>query len=129
MGKDARLGATNFMAVYVLVMPVVLSLLIALVFGDLLAQTPRLGIYDPGASEQFTRPLLDHPSINTTVYDSDEALQSAVERGSEEVGLSLSAGFAAALEDDSAEIDFTAYRWERPACVISCSWNRPSRAP
>ena len=110
-GKDARLGATNFMAVYVLVMPVILSLLIALVFGDLLAQTPRLGIYDPDSSEKFTRPLLDHPSINTTLYDSDAALQSAVERGSEELGLSLPAGFAAALEDDSAEIDFTAYRW------------------
>ena len=111
VGKDARLGATNFMAVYVLVMPVILSLLIALVFGDLLAQTPRLGIYDPDSSEKFTRPLLDHPSINTTLYDSDAALQSAVERGSEELGLSLPAGFAAALEDDSAEIDFTAYRW------------------
>ena len=111
MGKDARLGAANFMVIYVLVMPVVLSLLIALVFGDLLAQTPRLGIYDPSASEKFTRPLLDHPSINTTMYSSDEALQSAVGRGSEEIGLSLSAGFAAALEDDSKEVDFTAYRW------------------
>jgi len=111
MGKDARLGATNFMVLYVLVMPVVLSLLIALVFGDLLAQTPRLGIYDASASEQFTRPLLDHPSINTTMYDSEEALQSAVERGSEEIGLSLPAGFAASLEDDSAEVDFTVYRW------------------
>ena len=111
IGKDARLGAANFMIVYVLVMPVIISLLIALVFGDLLAQTPRLGIYDPGASEQFTRPLLDHPSINTTVYDSDAALQSAVERGSEEVGLSLPAGFAAALESDSAEVDYTFYRW------------------
>ncbi|MDE0076448.1 MAG: ABC transporter permease, partial [Caldilineaceae bacterium] len=111
MGKDARLGATNFMVLYVLVMPVVLSLLIALVFGDLLAQTPRLGIYDAGDSEQFTRPLVDHPSINTTMYDSEAALQSAVERGSEEIGLSLPAGFAASLEDDSAEVDFTVYRW------------------
>ena len=111
MGKDARLGATNFMVLYVLVMPVVLSLLIALVFGDLLAQTPRLGIYDPGASEQFTGPLRDHPSINTTMYDSEVALQSAVERGSEEIGLSLPAGFVASLEDDSAEVDFTVYRW------------------
>ena len=65
----------------------------------------------PAPANSLPRPLLDHPSINATVYDSDAALQSAVERGSEEVGLSLPAGFAAALESDSAEVDFTVYRW------------------
>ena len=53
LGKEVRLGATNFMSIYVLAMPVIISLLVALVFGDLIAQTPRLGIYDAGGSEQF----------------------------------------------------------------------------
>ena len=111
LGKDARLGATNFMTIYVLVMPVIISLLVALVFGDLLAQTPRLGIYDADGSGRYVQPLVDHPSINATLYDSDEALQSAVERGSEEIGLSLPVGFDAALESDSAEVNQTVYRW------------------
>ena len=111
LGKEVRLGATNFMSIYVLVMPVVISLLVALVFGDLIAQTPRLGIYDAGGSQQFTQPLLEHPSINTTLYDSEAALKSAVERGSEEVGLSLPAGFVQALQSGSEEVGFTVYRW------------------
>ena len=111
LGKEVRLGATNFMSIYVLAMPVIISLLVALVFGDLIAQTPRLGIYDAGGSEQFTQPLLDHPSINTTLYGSEAALQDAVERGSEEVGLSLPAGFIQALESGSDEVTYTVYRW------------------
>ena len=111
LGKEVRLGATNFMSVYVLVMPVIISLLVALVFGDLLAQTPRLGLYDAGGSERFTQPLVDHPSINATRYDSEAALKRAVERGSEELGLSLPAGFNEALESGSAEVNFTVYRW------------------
>lgn len=111
LGKEVRLGATNFMTIYVLVMPVIISLLVALVFGDLLAQTPRLGIYDAGSNGTVTQSLLAHSSINTTIYDSEEALKGAVERGSEEVGLSFPAGFSGALESDGAEVDFTTYRW------------------
>ena len=111
LGKEVRLGATNFMTIYVLVMPVTISLLVALVFGDLLAQTPRLGLYDAGGNGSVTQSLLVHPSINTTLYNSEEALKRAVERGSEEVGLSFPAGFNEALESDSAEVDFTTYRW------------------
>lgn len=111
MGKEVRLGATNFMTIYVLVMPVIISLLVALVFGDLFAQTPRLGIYDAGGSERFTQNLLDHPSINTTLYSSDAALQSAVERGTEEAGISLPAGFIEALESGTEEVRYTVYRW------------------
>ena len=129
MGKDARLGAANFMVVYVLVMPVVLSLLIALVFGDLLAQTPRLGIYDPSASEKFTRPLLDHPSINTTIYNSDEALQSAVGRGSEVIGLSLPPASPRPSKTTAKRSILPCTAGGRPACSISCSWNQPFRAP
>ncbi len=111
LGKEARLGATNFMGIYVLVMPVIISLLIALVFGDLLAQTPRLGVFDAGGNERFLQPLIDHPSMNTTVYNSDAALQADVTRGAAEVGLSLPVGFSEALESGSEDVEFTTYRW------------------
>ena len=111
LGKEVRLGATNFMTIYVLVMPAIISLLIALVFGDLLAQTPRLGIFDAGGNERFIQSLIDHPSINTTVYGSDAALQADVARGAAEVGLSLPVGFSEALESDSEAVYFNIYRW------------------
>lgn len=108
--KELRQGAGNFFFIYSLVIPVALSLLVALVFGDLFAATPRLGIYDAGGESALAQVLLDHESIDTTLYESEAALQEAVERGAVEVGLSLPPGFEAALQGEGA-IDFTAYRW------------------
>ena len=111
LGKDVRLGATNFLSIYVLVVPVVLSLLIALVFGDLFAQTPRLGIYDAGGNADLAQQLLAHKSINTRIYGTEEALLGAVERGTVEVGLSLPTGYAQALESGTSAAHLTYYRW------------------
>lgn len=108
--KELRQGASNFFFIYSLVVPIVLSLLVALVFGDLFAQTPRLGIYDASGESRLTRSLQAHESINTTIYASDTALQEAVERGAVEVGLSLPADFEQALQGEE-ELNFTAYRW------------------
>ena len=111
MGKEFRLGATSFMSIYVLVMPVILSLLIALVFGDLFAGTPRLGLHDAGGNETLVQALVDHPSIKTGTYSSEAALKGAVGRGTVEVGLSLPAGFADVLASGAAEANLTIYRW------------------
>ncbi len=111
MGKEVRLGATNFMSIYALVVPVVLSLLIALVFGDLFARTPRLGIYDAGGNESLVQTLIDHPSIKTSPYSSEAALAAAVGRGTVEIGLSLTDGFADALKSGATEANLTVYRW------------------
>ena len=110
LAKELRQGATNFFFIYSLVMPVALSLLVALVFGDLFAQTPRLGIYDADGDGRVTTTLLNHESINTTVYESEAALEAAVERGTVEFGLSLPAGFDEAMANGS-EVAFTSYRW------------------
>lgn len=108
--KELRQGAGNFFFIYALIVPVVLSLLVALVFGDLFAATPRLGIYDADGESRLTQTLLDHESIDTTLYESEEALQEAVERGTVEVGLSLPPGFEGTVQGQG-EIAFTTYRW------------------
>lgn len=108
--KELRQGASSFFFIYSLVVPVVLSLLVALVFGDIFAQTPRLGIYDADGSSRLTAALVDHDSVDTTVFDSEEGLEAAVERGTVEVGLSLPAGFDQALQS-GGDVNFTAYRW------------------
>ncbi|HSM56977.1 MAG TPA: ABC transporter permease [Candidatus Sulfomarinibacteraceae bacterium] len=108
--KELRQGINNFFFIYSLAVPVVLSLLVALVFGDLFAATPRLGIFDAGEQSRLTEALLAHESINTAVYNSEEALEAAVERGAVEVGLSLPSNFDQALQSGD-ELNFTAYRW------------------
>lgn len=110
--KEIRTGATNFMSIYVLVMPVVLSLLVSLVFGDLFAQTPRFGIYDAGNSERFVSHFTEHESINTVIFNSEAALEAAVERGRVEMGMSIPVGFDEALADETAQIsDLNTYIW------------------
>ena len=108
--KELRQGASNFFFIYSLAVPVVLTLLVALVFGDLFAATPRLGLYDAAGESRLTRALLAHESIDARRYDSEAALQEAVARGTVEVGLSLPAGFEEAMQGDG-EVTFTAYRW------------------
>ena len=110
LSKELRQGATNIWFIYSLVTPVVLSLLVALVFGDLLAQTPRLGIYDADGASRVSAALLAHDSINTTQYPSEAALKAAVTRGTVEMGLSLAPGFDAAVRNGGT-LTVAAYRW------------------
>jgi ABC-2 type transport system permease protein len=101
--NDVRQGASNFLSIYVLIMPVLLSLLVGLVFGDLFAQKPRLGIYDGGGNASFVQPFVDHNSISTTLYPTEEALMAAVERGRVEMGMRLPGGFIDELKANSTE--------------------------
>ena len=111
MGKEFRLGMTSFLSIYVLLAPVLLSVLVALIFGDLLAQTPRLGVFDAGGNGELVQALEAHPSIRTRQFTSEIALESAVRRGSIEVGMSLEQGFAAALREGNTPARTTVYRW------------------
>ena len=107
--KEIRQGATNFFFIYALVMPIILSLVVTLAFGDIFSQTPRLGIYDAGES-QMTHILREEQGLDTTLYTSDSALRDAVERGSVTVGLSLPADFDAALSNNT-QADMTMLIW------------------
>lgn len=107
--KELRQGASNVLFLYSLVFPIVLSLLIALVFGDLFAAIPRLGIYSAGESE-WAAAMAANESLNTTLYSSEDALKAAVERGTVETGISIPDGFDAMLRNGE-EVDLGIYRW------------------
>jgi ABC-2 type transport system permease protein len=96
--KEVRQGATNFFLVYAIVMPIVLSLLVTLVFGDLFSETPRLGLYDAGSSEMVTI-MTGQDHLETTIYGEEAALRDDVDRGVVTAGLIFPAGFDAALAD------------------------------
>jgi ABC-2 type transport system permease protein len=92
--KEIRQGASNFFLAYAIIMPVVLSLLVGLVFGDLFSQTPRLGIYDAGASA-MTAWLGTQPQVDVSLYSDETALRDAVERGTVTAGAILPSGLDA----------------------------------
>ena len=107
--KEIRQGATNFFFIYAIVMPIILSLLVTLAFGDIFSETPRLGIYDAGESE-IVSILSAEQQLDTTNYSSESALRDAVERGAVTVGLSLPADFDTALSND-AQPQMTVLIW------------------
>ena len=127
LSKELRQGASNFFFIYAIAAPLVISLVITLVFGDLFSQTPRLGLVDQGNSE-LIRILEEEASIQTTIYDSEVVLREAVARGNEEIGLILPAGFDEAV-GDSAETQITSFRWgESPGSNLLVIESAISRA-
>ena len=92
LGKEARLGATNFFFAYALIFPILLSLLVALVFGDLFSGKPRMGIHAEGET-QLIQILEEKGVFQLRIYDNPDDLRGDVERGAVEVGLILPADF------------------------------------
>lgn len=107
--KELRQGGSNLLFVMAIVMPILLSLLISLVFGDVLSQSPRLGIFDEGSSALAAN-LTARDGIDVRSYNSAADLEAAVSRGSVEVGLVLQAGLDDALQNREP-VDFVSFRW------------------
>lgn len=102
-------GPKNFMFIFVLVVPVVLSLLVNLIFGAFFVEKPKLGVTDLGDS-QFVSDARGVDSIRLEEYTSVEAMRSDVARGTLDMGLVLPKGLDTALMQGSA-IQLTGYIW------------------
>jgi len=107
--RELRASAGNFLMIFALVVPVVFSLLINLVFGELYSGKPVLGFYDPENS-QFTQSMMAQTHLKSTRYDSLDKMISDVDLGAIETGYVVPQGFDQALKDGS-QIDFTVYAW------------------
>lgn len=109
LSKELRQSASNFFFIYAIATPLIISLVITLVFGDLFSETPRLGLIDEGDS-QLIALLAEETSIQTTIYESEAALREAVARGNEEIGLVLPTTFDDAVAG-RAQTQITTFRW------------------
>ena len=81
---------------FIFVMPVALVLLIGVQFGSGFA--PVVGVYqteEDGLSDEIVATLRTSGSIDVTVFEAREELVTAVERGTAQAGVLLSAGIAA----------------------------------
>lgn len=111
--KELRFGAGNLFFILAIVYPLVLSLLVSLVFGDLFDQKPRLGIVDNGDSA-VTALLLEETQLDTRRYDDTAALRDATERGVVAMGIVLPDTLDSALTAGTAA-DITRYVWSEAA--------------
>lgn len=92
LGKELVHGPKNFMVIFALVIPIVLSLLVTLVFGTLFGGKARLAIVDLGSS-QLTGLAQELDTLVVRQYSSESELKEAAGRGAADVGIVLPAGF------------------------------------
>ncbi len=90
--KDLRLGPRSPIFLWVLVLPLLITLLLQLAFGSLFDPEPRLGIVDLGDSE-ITTAALALEGLEVSLIDDEESLRRMVEDNDLDGGLVLPVGF------------------------------------
>ena len=107
--KEFAHGSKSFMFIFALVVPIVLSLVVMLVFGELFSGKPKLGIADAGDSALVpAASAVD--SLIVKEYDSESQLRQAVETGAVDAGVALPADFDQ-LVQAGEKASLTAYVW------------------
>ncbi|NCC31702.1 MAG: ABC transporter permease [Chloroflexia bacterium] len=89
-------GPKNIIFIFAVVVPLVLSFVLALLFGTLFSGKPRLGIVDEGSS-QLSQSAAAMTSIRLTIFDTQAGLEEATRRGAIDMGVVVPADFDAQL--------------------------------
>jgi len=109
LNKDLIRGPKNFLFIYALVGPIVISLVLTLVFGSLFASLPKLGTYDAGDSMLPGR-LAEMDSVTHRDYETGGDLETAVADGKVDIGIILPTGFDSRLADGEM-VEIQAFVW------------------
>jgi ABC-2 type transport system permease protein len=107
--KEIIQGPKNFIFIFGLVMPVILTLVLSLVFGSFFSGKPRLGVVDLGDSQVMTI-LNENPALSIRSYETADALEDAAERGAIDLGMVLPAGFDSQIQSGE-QTELTTYMW------------------
>ena len=95
--KDLQLGPRSPIFLWVLLLPVLITLVLQVAFGDLLEPDPRLGVVDQGAST-VTTAVQQIAGIEITLLDDVAELKALVEANDLDAGMVLQPGFDAELK-------------------------------
>jgi ABC-2 type transport system permease protein len=90
--KDLQLGPRSPIFLWVLLLPLLITFVLQVTFGDLFDPQPRLGIVDRGGSE-ITADVADMSGIELTLLDDVDDLKRQVEDNDLDAGLVLPVGF------------------------------------
>ncbi len=95
--KDAALGPRSPFVLVAVTIPIAVTLVIQLVFGDLIEAKPRFALVDYGNSA-FSRAIADIDGIVTTRLDDADTLRRGVRAHDFDGGLVLPSGFDRAVQ-------------------------------
>jgi len=109
LGKELLQGPKNFILIWIIVAPVLISLIVSLVFGTLFTDKPKSGVMDEGSSKLVTS-AQELDSIITKTYDSVSEIKQAVESGSVDLGIVLPEDLDERIMQGS-QVKVTAYIW------------------
>ena len=107
--KDLLRGPKNFIFVFAIIAPILISFVMTLVFGNLFSEKPEFGIVDEGES-QLVSMFSELTSIDSREYTSASTLKNNVENGAVDMGIVLPAEFDESVISGE-RIELTAYVW------------------
>ena len=107
--KEFIQGATGFLFIFAIIVPVVLSLVVTLLFGTLFSGKPKLGIFDNGHSH-FSVQAHDMDSFIVRNYQNQEQLIEDTKIGAVDIGVVLPANFDEKI-DNGDKTEMEAYVW------------------
>lgn len=107
--KDLVHGSKSFFFILAILVPVITSLLVSLVFGDLFADKPQLGILDKGNSV-ITAAFLEKEFLDVALYENQDQLMADVEAGRLDCGYVFPSDMDRQIRE-GREIAFKAYKW------------------
>jgi ABC-2 type transport system permease protein len=90
--KELTKGSRSFIFILALGVPVMISLLLALLFGTFFSNRAKLGIVDEGSSQIPAR-AAEMEALIVREFDSESELRDAVSRGAVDIGMVLPEGF------------------------------------
>jgi ABC-2 type transport system permease protein len=105
--KELVWGPKNFLFIWAIVTPLVLSLLVLLLVGTIFSGRPQLGLVAEGQSQLVTQ-LGQLDGLDLRTYESADELLTAVRGGAVDMGLVLPVGFDQQMVDDTA-VSLTVY--------------------
>jgi len=109
LGKELWQGPKNFLFVWVIVMPIIISLMFSLIFGTLFNEKPKLGVVDEGSSQLVTM-AEQLTSVVTKEYGNVSEIKQAVESGAVDIGMVIPADFdSSVMQGKGAEL--VTYIW------------------
>lgn len=107
--KELTKGSRSFIFILALVVPVLISLLLALLFGTFFSDRAKLGIVDEGSSQIPAR-AANMEALLVSEFESESELKDAVARGAVDIGMVLPEGFDEQMAArEPAEVD--GYIW------------------
>jgi ABC-2 type transport system permease protein len=109
LSKEFLYGSRNYIFVFAIVAPIIISVVISLIFGTWLSETPKLGIVDEGDS-RIVGLAHESKSVEVIEYGHAAEMKDAVEDGSVDAGIVLPAGFDDAVRR-SERAGITVYIW------------------